>query len=86
MKWQEVGAVLHGKRVERMLQRIAAPCDNNHDKEEMPYILSEVLHIIQRAEPYFTLNICSRIHPSDSVMYHLLLSDNTSYYFSSCSP
>lgn len=46
MKWQEVGAVLHGKRVERMLQRIAAPCDNNHDKEEMSYVLSVVLHII----------------------------------------
>lgn len=46
MKWQEVGAVLRGKCVERVLQRIAAHCDNNHDKEEMSYILSEVLHII----------------------------------------
>lgn len=45
MKWKEVGAVLRGKCVERMLQRITAPCDNNHDKEEMSYILSEVLHI-----------------------------------------
>lgn len=37
--------MLRGKCVERMLQRITAPCDNNPDKEEMSYILSEVLHI-----------------------------------------
>lgn len=78
--------MLRGKCVERMLQRITAPCDNNPDKEEMSYILSEVLHIIRLSPLYFTLNICSRIHPSDSVMYHLLLSDNTSYYFPSGSP